>query len=220
MYIELCNLTVFKKVAQQTVAFHWPRPSNFVAHDAAHSPTLHLEDGEYTGTHRPKIDEHKYKSSTSRWPGHDEMPLLISRQLRRFRCLQVCCSNRRPVFTANWSLICANHGLCFSQDRRYNQKPRDLGDWKLELIAQRSYNCRNWIIRFWATFVNLVAQVQVSSAMRSMNSWQWRRLMPWNMRWRFEVIRQSNTSCHIPVPWVYMLFFQFSSLLDLFFWNK
>ena len=78
---------------------------------------------------------------------------------------------------------------------------------KFESIAQR----KDWIIRFWTTFVNLVAQVQVSSAMRSMNSWQWRRLMPWNMRWRFEGIHQSNTSCHIPVPWVYiMLFFQFS----------
>ena len=55
MSIEVCNLRCSKKVAQQTVAFHWPRPSNFVAHDAAHSPTLHLEDGEYTGTHRPKM---------------------------------------------------------------------------------------------------------------------------------------------------------------------
>lgn len=31
------------------------RQSNFDAYFAAHSPTLHLEDGEYTGTHRPKM---------------------------------------------------------------------------------------------------------------------------------------------------------------------
>jgi len=61
----------FKKVTQRAQHFCLVlvrRQSNFDAYFAAHSPTLHLEDGEYTGTHRPKM---KMKGKVGLNGGHD-----------------------------------------------------------------------------------------------------------------------------------------------------
>lgn len=120
------------------------RQSNFDAYDAAHSPTLYLEDGEYTGTHRPKSWPVDVESCQEAVPKGDwSSNLLCYREW-----LSATANCLKGAVLKHQELTSHQPRTCFSQDGRQDKfsklatKNPKIWETKFELIAQRSYNHR------------------------------------------------------------------------------